>query len=62
VSEHNRLDDGRYYDIESKSSWEFDHASQVCSPVVAANLNVTLMSCRKQAPFSLTSRNQNIPT
>jgi capping protein alpha len=30
VSEFNRLDDGRYFDIESRTSWEFDHTTQVC--------------------------------
>jgi len=33
VSEHNRMSDGRYYDIESRSSWEFDHATQKASAV-----------------------------
>ncbi|KAI9889827.1 MAG: F-actin-capping protein subunit alpha [Vezdaea aestivalis] len=28
VSAYNRLDDGRYYDIESKTSYQFDHPSQ----------------------------------
>ena len=30
VSSHNSLGDGRYYDVESSSSFAFDHASQVC--------------------------------
>ena len=29
VSPYNRLEDGRYFDIEGKSSWEFDHVTQV---------------------------------
>ncbi|KAF2009445.1 F-actin-capping protein subunit alpha [Aaosphaeria arxii CBS 175.79] len=33
VSEHNRLGDGRYYDVESQSSFEFDHATQKASGV-----------------------------
>ncbi|QDS71901.1 hypothetical protein FKW77_000274 [Venturia effusa] len=31
VSEYNRLDDGRYFDTESKTSWAFDHATQKAS-------------------------------
>ncbi|KAM3501588.1 hypothetical protein MY10362_005436 [Beauveria mimosiformis] len=33
VSEHNRLGDGRYYDVESSSSFEFDHTTQKASAV-----------------------------
>ncbi|KAJ4158577.1 uncharacterized protein LMH87_009096 [Akanthomyces muscarius] len=33
VSEHNSLGDGRYYDVESSSSFEFDHATQKASAV-----------------------------
>ncbi|PSS03439.1 F-actin-capping protein subunit alpha [Coniella lustricola] len=33
VSSHNSLDDGRYYDIASSSSFEFDHATQKASGV-----------------------------
>jgi capping protein alpha len=33
VSEHNKLGDGRYYDIESQSSFAFDHATQKASAV-----------------------------
>ncbi|KAF2647303.1 F-actin-capping protein subunit alpha [Lophiostoma macrostomum CBS 122681] len=33
VSEYNRLGDGRYYDVESQSSFEFDHASGKASGV-----------------------------
>ncbi|KAF2275350.1 F-actin-capping protein-like protein subunit alpha-1 [Westerdykella ornata] len=33
VSEHNRLGDGRYYDVESQSSFEFDHSTQRASNV-----------------------------
>jgi capping protein (actin filament) muscle Z-line, alpha len=33
VSEHNRLGDGRYYDVESSSSFIFDHATQKASGV-----------------------------
>ncbi|KAF2434362.1 F-actin-capping protein-like protein subunit alpha-1 [Tothia fuscella] len=33
MSEYNRLEDGRYYDIESQSSWAFDHESQKASAV-----------------------------
>lgn len=29
VSEHNSLGDGRYYDVESSSSFAFDHTTQV---------------------------------
>ncbi|KAL1867263.1 hypothetical protein Daus18300_006382 [Diaporthe australafricana] len=31
VSSHNSLGDGRYYDVESSSSFEFDHATQKAS-------------------------------
>lgn len=31
VSSHNSLGDGRYYDVESSSSFEFDHAAQKAS-------------------------------
>ena len=30
VSSHNSLGDGRYYDVESSSSFVFDHSTQVC--------------------------------
>ena len=30
ISEFNKLDDGRYFDVASKSSWSFDHMTQVC--------------------------------
>lgn len=33
VSAHNSLGDGRYYDVESQSSFEFDHATQRASNV-----------------------------
>ncbi|OAQ98832.1 hypothetical protein LLEC1_05742 [Akanthomyces lecanii] len=33
VSEHNSLGEGRYYDVESSSSFEFDHATQKASAV-----------------------------
>ncbi|KAF1982116.1 F-actin-capping protein-like protein subunit alpha-2 [Aulographum hederae CBS 113979] len=33
VSEHNSLGDGRYYDVESQSSFAFDHATQKASAV-----------------------------
>lgn len=29
VSEFNRLDDDRYYDVENNTSFEFDHVTQV---------------------------------
>lgn len=29
VSEFNKLDDGRYFDVESSTSFEFDHVTQV---------------------------------
>jgi hypothetical protein len=31
VSSHNSLGDGRYYDVESSSSFAFDHSTQVHS-------------------------------
>ena len=33
VSEHNRLGDGRYYDVASQSSFAFDHNTQKASEV-----------------------------
>ncbi|KAH7119790.1 F-actin-capping protein-like protein subunit alpha-1 [Dendryphion nanum] len=33
ISEHNRLGDGRYYDVASQSSFAFDHATQKASGV-----------------------------
>lgn len=30
VSEFNKLDGNRYYDVESSTSFEFDHVTQVC--------------------------------
>ena len=30
VSEHNSLGDGRYFDTASQTSFQVDHASQVC--------------------------------
>lgn len=33
VSSHNSLGDGRYYDLEKSSSFEFDHATQKASGV-----------------------------
>ena len=33
VSAHNSLGDGRYYDVESQSSFAFDHATQKASSV-----------------------------
>jgi hypothetical protein len=29
VSSHNSLGDGRYFDVENSSSFEFDHSTQV---------------------------------
>ncbi|EAS36043.3 F-actin-capping protein subunit alpha [Coccidioides immitis RS] len=31
VSSYNRLEDGRYYDVESQTAFEFDHVSQIAS-------------------------------
>lgn len=33
VSAHNSLGDGRYYDVENSSSFDFDHATQKASGV-----------------------------
>lgn len=38
VSSHNSLGDGRYYDVESSSSFEFDHATQKASGVQSYSL------------------------
>ena len=29
ISPYNRTEDGRYFDVESKSSWDYDHVTQV---------------------------------
>lgn len=39
VSSHNSLGDGRYYDIESSSSFELDHATQKASGVQSYSLD-----------------------
>lgn len=39
VSSHNSLGDGRYYDVENSSSFEFDHATQKASGVQSYSLN-----------------------
>lgn len=33
ISSHNSLGDGRYYDVESSSSFAFDHTTQKASDV-----------------------------
>ncbi|MDI1489793.1 MAG: F-actin-capping protein subunit alpha [Ramalina farinacea] len=33
ISEFNKLDDGRYFDVASKRSWSFDHMTQTASDV-----------------------------
>lgn len=38
VSSHNTLGDGRYYDVESSSSFDFDHATQKASAVQSYSL------------------------
>lgn len=38
VSSHNSLGDGRYYDVEHASSFEFDHATQKASGVQSHSL------------------------
>ena len=30
ISSYNSLGDGRYYDVETSSSFVFDHTTQVC--------------------------------
>ncbi|PGH27709.1 hypothetical protein AJ80_00496 [Polytolypa hystricis UAMH7299] len=32
VSAYNKLEDGRYYDVESQTSFAFDHITQACPP------------------------------
>lgn len=39
VSPHNSLGDGRYYDVEKSSSFEFDHATQKASGVQSHSLD-----------------------
>lgn len=38
VSSHNSLGDNRYYDVESSTSFEFDHATQKASGVQSHSL------------------------
>ncbi|KAG8532698.1 uncharacterized protein KY384_002575 [Bacidia gigantensis] len=33
ISQHNHLDNGRYFDIEKRSSWAFDHVTQKVTDV-----------------------------
>ncbi|KUI69626.1 F-actin-capping protein subunit alpha [Cytospora mali] len=41
VSSHNSLGDGRYYDVESSSSFDFDHATQKASNAQSYSLEST---------------------
>lgn len=38
VSSHNSLGDGRYYNVENSSSFEFDHVTQKASDVQSHSL------------------------
>lgn len=51
VSAHNSLGDGRYYDVENSSSFEFDHATQKASGVQsysAESKNIELVYVTEQ--------------
>ena len=49
VSSHNSLGNGRYYDVESSSSFAFDHTKQVC--LIIFFIRQGLTDDRKQAEF-----------
>ena len=36
ISEFNKLEGNRYYDVESQTSFEVDHITQVCYLVLAS--------------------------
>lgn len=43
MSEFNRLDGDRYFDVESSTSFEFDHITQVCCPALERWISVADM-------------------
>jgi hypothetical protein len=53
ISSHSSLGDGRYYDVETSSSFAFDHATQACIPQQPMKLvrcgHTITKRCRKQA-------------
>jgi hypothetical protein len=49
VSSHNSLGNGRYYDVESSSSFAFDHTIQAC--LTSFFIRQGLTDDRKQAEF-----------
>lgn len=55
ISSHNSLGDGRYYDVESSSSFYFDHTKRVRTRSGLAVTTRCLIQPRKLVPCSLTS-------
>lgn len=54
ISSHNSLGDGRYYDVESSSSFQFDHTERVCPQRGLATTTQALTRHRKPVPRSPT--------
>lgn len=48
ISSHNCLGDGRYYDVESSSSFYFDHTKRVC-PETPVSDRYTISDTMQQA-------------
>ncbi|TGZ84414.1 F-actin capping protein alpha subunit [Ascodesmis nigricans] len=55
VSEYNELPDGRYFDVESQSSWAFDHVTQKASAVQTYTLESKHADIIKSAVRSLST-------
>jgi hypothetical protein len=51
VSSHNSLGNGRYYDVESSSSFAFDHTTQAC--LIGFYNSQGLTENRKQVEFGV---------
>lgn len=55
ISSHNSLGDGRYYDVESSSSFHFDHIKRVRTRLGSELTTWYLTQRRKLVPCSPTS-------
>lgn len=63
VSSHNSLGDGRYYDVESSSSFAFDHTTQKASSVQSYVLESTHTDLVKSLLKSLSTQvNEHYPS
>ena len=67
VSSHNSVGDGRYFDVESSSSFLFDHATQVsepwgCDTSFGGPAAITQTTNRKLARFRATCWRARRPT